>query len=162
MTPTDTGSEPSATLTAQTRILQIVVSALVVGVLMFGGFVGLTALKKPPQDTTLSFIAVGFGALMIVLHVIVPGIVERAALANQSVGSGDEQLVRVYFTRTIIAAALLEGAAFLSLVAVMQEHQPWVLGVTAALVVLMVMQIPSRTRIEHWLESRLMEREQGA
>jgi hypothetical protein len=153
-------SEPQSVV-AQTRVLQIVVGALVMGVTLFGAFVVFTALKKPPEGMTLSYIAVGFGALMVVLHVVVPSIVERAALANQSVGSGSQALVDVYFIRTIIAAALLDGAAFMSLVAVMQEHRPWVLGVTAVLLVLMIMQIPSRTRIEQWLESKMMEREQG-
>jgi hypothetical protein len=159
--PNQTASE-SPSLTAQTRVLQIVVGALVMGVLLFGTFVVFTALKKPPGGVTMSYIAIGFSALMIVLHVIVPGVVERAALRNQSIDTGPQALLGVYFTRTIIAAALLDGAAFLSLVAVMQEHRPWVLGVTAVLVVLMIMQIPSRTRIEQWLEMRMMERDQGA
>jgi hypothetical protein len=142
--------------------LQIVVSAMVIGVLGFAGGAILIVLQKPPQGTTLSYVAVGFGALTVILHAVVPAFVERAALANQPVGSGAESLLRVYFTRTIVAAALLEGGAFMSLAAVMIEHQRWVLGVAAVLLVLMVMQFPSRTRIEQWVETRMMEREQGA
>jgi hypothetical protein len=99
---------------------------------------------------------------MIILHAVVPGLVERAALANQGVGSGLPSLVGVFVTRTIVAAAMLEGAAFMSLVALMIEHQPWMIGVTGVLVVLMLMQIPSRTRVEHWVESRMMERGQSS
>ena len=155
-------SQTESLILAQTRVLQIVVGALVIGVSIFAGYVILSGtLQKPPQGAMLSTVAVGFGALMVVMHFVVPGVIERAALANQAIGADRESLVRVYFTRTIIAAALLEGAAFMSLVAVMNEHQPWVLGVTAVILVFMLMQIPSRTRIEHWLESKMMEREQG-
>jgi hypothetical protein len=148
-----------ATLAAQARVLQIIVFAMVSGVVIFGGFLIVTgSLQKPPEGTLLSYAAVGFSFVALVLHVVIPAAIERAAIANQPVGSGPEALLGVYFTRTIIAAALLEGAAFLTLVAVMIEHQPWILGATAVLIVLMLLQFPSRTRMEHWLESRLMER----
>jgi hypothetical protein len=149
-------------IAAQTRVLQIVVSAMLMGVVAFAVFVIVTEIGKAPQGTTLSYVAVGFGTLMTILHAVIPAVIERAALANQSIGSGAEAVVRVFFTRTIIACALLEGGAFMSLVAVLTEHQRWVLGVTAVLLVLMVMQFPSRTRIEQWLETRMMEREQNS
>jgi hypothetical protein len=143
----------------QTRVLQIIVCTLVVSVLMFAGFVVLSGhLQRPPQGQVLSYASLAMAMVMIVMHVVVPGFVERAALANQPVGTAEPELARVFVTRTIIACALLEGAAMMSLVALMIEHRPWVLGVTAVLVVLMLLQIPSRTRIEHWLESRRMDR----
>ncbi len=147
-------------ISTQTRLLQIIVCSLITGVLLFTGFVIWSgALRQPPGGRMLTYLAVGMGMVMAVLHVVVPGLVERAALANQAVGSGVQSLLGVYVIRTIIAAALLEGAAFTSVVAVMIEHHQWVLGVTVVLLVLMIMQIPSSTRIEHWLESRLMERD---
>ena len=107
----------------------------------------------------LSYVAVGMGALMAILHVVIPGVIERAALANQGVGAGPQSLVGVFVIRTIVAVALLEGAAFVSVIALMLEHHPWVLGVTGVMLMLMAMQFPSVTRLEHWLESRLMERD---
>jgi hypothetical protein len=148
-------------IATQTRILQVVIGALIFGVLVFGGFVIATQLNQPPNGTTLSSMAVGMAALNVLLHVVIPQLIERAALKNQSVDFNVESVLRVFFTRTVIACALLEGAAFTSIAAVMIEHQYWVFGVTAVLLVLMLVQFPSRTRVEQWLEIRLMEREQG-
>ena len=150
-----------ATIAAQTRVLQIVVGALIFGVLAFAGFVIATQLNNPPRDNGMATIAVGFAATNILLHFVVPVLIERSALKNLSVDAGLETVLGVFFTRTIIACALLEGAAFLSIYAVMAEQQYWVFGVTAVLLVLMLMQFPSRTRIEQWLETRMMEREQS-
>jgi len=160
------GSRPGASLpllATQIRVIQIVVGALIAGVLAFATVVIVTgALQKAPQGHFLSYISVGFGTLMAILHVLVPAFVERAGLANQPVGADPSMLCGVFFTRTIIAAALLEGAAMLSIAALLTEHHPWVLGVTAVMLVLLLMQFPSRTRVEHWLEMRAMEREQGS
>ncbi len=158
---TETGDRSTRPdVAGQTRVLQIIVGALLMGVVFFAGFVVVTgALQQPPGGRVLSYVAVGMGALMAVLHVVIPGVIERAALANQGVGANPQSMVGVYVIRTIVAVALLEGAAFVSVVALMIEHHPWVLGVTGVMLVLMALQIPSRTRVEHWLESRLMERD---
>jgi len=154
---------PSAQLRMQTRTIQIVVAALITGVVAFAGFLAFTGeLQKPARGQTLSYIAVAFGALAAVLHAVVPTVIERAALANQGVGAGPEMMMGALFTRTIVACAILEGAAFFSLVAVQTEHQLWVLGVTGVLLLLMLAQFPSATRIQHWLEARMMEREAAA
>jgi hypothetical protein len=157
--PSDQRDVPS--VAAQTRILQIIVGALILGVLAFAGFVVATQLNNAPRQTGIATIACGFAALNIVLHFVVPAFIERTALNNLSVDAGSESLLGVFFTRTIIACALLEGAAFLSIFAVMSEQKHWMFGVTAVLLALMLMQFPTRTRIEHWLELRMMEREQG-
>jgi hypothetical protein len=140
--------------------LQIIVGALIAGVSLFTGYVIFTGkLQLPPQGEMLSLMAVGMAAVMVPLHFLVPAMVERAALANLGVNAGPQTLMGVFMTRTIIAAALLEGAALTSGFALLAEHRSWVLGVTATLLVLMAMQIPTVTRIEHWLELRMMERQ---
>ena len=159
--PNQPASNPP-NISAMTRVLQIVVGALIFGVLMFAGFVIATQLNNPPRQTGITTIAIGFAAVNVFLHFVVPGIIERTALKNLSIDAGPETMVGVFFTRTIIACALLEGAALLSIYAVMADQQYWVFGVTAVLLALMGMQFPSRTRIEQWLETRMMEREQGA
>ncbi|QDT53623.1 hypothetical protein Pan44_16460 [Caulifigura coniformis] len=148
----------SAQLRMQTRTIQIVVAALITGVVTFAGFLAVSGeFQKPPRGQTLSYVAVAFGALAAVLHVVVPAAIERTSLAKQGVGAGPEMLMGTLFTRTIVACAILEGAAFFSLVAFQTEHQLWVLGVTAVLLLLMIAQFPTATRIEHWLETRMME-----
>ncbi len=146
-------------IAGRTRVLQIIVIALMTGICAFGAFVIFTGkAQEPPQGQILSYLAVGMGAMAAVMHVVIPAIIERAALANQSVDVSPESLLAALQTRTIVACALLEGPALLSLIAVLIEHHPWVLGVTGVLLILMALQIPSTTRVEHWLEARMMER----
>lgn len=145
-------------VTQGTRVLQIIVGSLILGVLLFTGFLLWSgAAAQPPRGKLLSFMAAGIATINVILHVSIPMVIQRAALANRSVGSGLSTLLGVYVTRTIIACALLEGAAIFSLVAVQTEHRRWVFAITAGLLVLMFMQFPTRTRIEQWLETRLME-----
>ena len=141
----------------QTRVLQIIVGALIFGVFVFAVVIVAIGPAGPPRGRILTSTAVAIATAMVVLHVIVPMIVERAALANRSIGSGPRGLLGALTARTIVACALLEGAAFFSIVAMMIEHHRWVLGVTAVLVMLMAMQFPTTTRVEQWLETRLME-----
>jgi hypothetical protein len=149
-------------ITTHTRVLQIIVGALITGVLAFAGFVVFTgALQQPPKPGFLSQLAVVMAAINVALHAIIPSIIERSALANQSVGSGVPQLLGVFQTRTIIAAALLEGAALFATVTVMIEHQSWVLVVTGVLLLLLLLQFPTTTRVEQWLETRLMDQDVG-
>jgi hypothetical protein len=157
-----TQAEGLVQLHAQALIMQIIVGSMMFGVVCFAAFVVLTGrVSGPPDGTILSYAAVGMGALMAVLHVVIPAALERAALANQATPPSETSLLGMYFTRTIIAVALLEGAAFFSVFAAMQEHRPWVLGVTAVLLVLMAMQIPSATRLAHWLENRRFDERRG-
>lgn len=154
--------EWQGSITAHTRVLQIIVSSLVLGVLALAGFLVFSgALQPPPKPGFLSQLSIVMAAINVALHAIIPSIVERAALANQSVGAGVPQLLTIFQTRTIIAAALLEGAALFATVTVMIEHQSWVLVVTGVLLLLLILQIPTRTRVEQWLEARLMDRDAG-
>jgi hypothetical protein len=69
-------------------------------------------------------------------------------------------LAVVYQTRTIIAAALLEGAAFFATIAYLIEHQRIALYVAIALALLILCQIPTPSRFESWLESESTSIEQ--
>jgi hypothetical protein len=144
-------------ITAPLRAMQIVAGALMAGVVFFGVIVIVNgSLNQPPKAGILSFIGVGFAALMFVLHLIVPGIMAKNVKLESTGTSEVERWCGMYQTKMIIAFALLEGAAFLNLVACMSEHNWWSLAVAGGLVLIMAVQFPTRTRVEQWIETQRM------
>jgi hypothetical protein len=139
------------------RVMQILAVALVLGVVVFAGIVFVTgALNQPPQGGFLSFFGGGVAAVMIVLHFVVPGIMANNAAQESSAASDEDRWCGMYQVKLIIGMAMLEGAAFLNLVACMAEHNWWSMAVTGALVLLMLLQFPTRTRVEQWIETQRM------
>lgn len=134
--------------------MQIVAAALVMGVVIFAGVAVATgALNEESDEMFLSLFGVGFALLMYVMHLIVPGIVARSAAAQLSENADDLAWCGVLQTKSIIGLAMLEGAAFLNIVACMVEHNWWSLAVAGTLAVLMLIQFPTRTRVEQWIET---------
>jgi hypothetical protein len=136
------------------RVAQIITIALVMGVVLFGVvallFVG--ALDDPADGVILSGMGAGFAVLMFVMHLVIP-----AQIARQQAGTADEsQLYGVYVTKTIVGLALLEGAAFFNLVALIVEHNWWSLAIAGGLVFWMLAMFPTRTRVDHWVETQQM------
>lgn len=63
----------------------------------------------------------------------------------------DGRLLTQYQTLLIMRAALIEFAAFFAILAFMLEGRPLALGVASALLALLLLHVPSRTRVEEWL-----------
>ena len=66
--------------------------------------------------------------------------------------SEQAKLLMLLNTTTIVGAALLEGAAFANLVAFMLEGQVYSLILAALMLVGILLAIPTRRRVEDWLE----------
>jgi hypothetical protein len=64
-------------------------------------------------------------------------------------------LAAIYQTRTIIGAAMLEGAAFLGCVAYLLEHQQLVLVVAGALLLMIARHFTTASGLESWIENEL-------
>ena len=99
---------------------------MIAAVLTFGGVaLAMNGLKFGQDAELLSWIGIGFAAMMTLNHFIIPNIVAKSALKRLSaedVRNGDEHtrfqmIFPIFRTRLIIACAMLEGAAFLNLVA---------------------------------------------
>ena len=75
----------------------------------------------------------------------------RAAAGSAATG----KLFGVYQTKTIIGAAMIEGAAFLNLVAYLLEGNPITLGLGLGLAVVIAALFPSPSRVANWIEQRL-------
>jgi hypothetical protein len=52
----------------------------------------------------------------------------------------------------IVGLALLEGTAFLGILAYLIEAQPLALGVTGIAILCMLLKFPTRSRVQAWLE----------
>ena len=133
-------------------LLTIIISSMVMGCLMFGAFVvfGQGAFNKPAKEMQLSLMAAGMALTNTLLALVIPSVVVQAATRN---ANGDRPtFLQAYMTKTIIAVALLEGATFFVIFTIMSEHHWWSLAIAVFLVGLMLTHIPSKMRIEQWLD----------
>lgn len=141
---------------AVARSLQISVGAFILGVVAYGGFVlKQGGLAGPPQPPSTATVGAGAAALSFLLHWFLPQLVMKQPI--RASGGDGEILVGAYMSQTIIAMALLEGAAFLNLFALSKEHHWWSLAAAILLIMAMAAQIPTAVRIAHWVEARQLE-----
>lgn len=153
------------------RTAQIIVAALVMGVVSFGVVVvsGIAG-GQGGQGNTLTLLAVGFAAADLVLCLLVPQLLaaaQRRKIAAGTWGSTSApsqgpapdtdtgKLAIVYQTKLIIGAAMLEGGCFLALLAYMLERQLPSLVVAGVLLLALLAHLPTYGRVEAWIEEQL-------
>jgi len=156
-------------LAATVRTAQIIVGALVMGVITFGVVV-VSGIAGGPggQGNLLTLLAVGFGAADLVLCLLVPNLLaaaQRRKLAAGNAGSTADpgpapatdagQLALLYQTKLIIGAAMLEGGCFLGLVAYMLERQLPSLVMAGVLLLALIAHLPTPGRVEAWIDDQL-------
>jgi len=163
------------------RTIQIIVCALFAGVVAFLGVAIFLVAKNvhaaTPDKPILTYASLGMAIAVVIAWLFVPSLAAAGMKKNIVSGqSGNWGIVKnmpnaaglgnvvplavVYQTKTIIAAALLEGAAFFCTVAYLIEHQPIALYAAIALAVLILAQIPTASRFESWLDSESTSMEQ--
>jgi hypothetical protein len=152
--------------------MQIIVGALTAGVVMFLVTVLLIgpANGGPPVDPFITYLGVGFSLIVGVTWIVVPrliggqlrrSIVDGRWRTMTPVGSNAEvlgdvpALTSAYQTRMIISCAMLEGIAFLNLVAYMLERRPISLAVAGILILMLLGHFPTFGRVRNWLEDEL-------
>jgi len=148
-------TEPIHIPAERLRAMQIIVGAMVFAVLMFAGVVVfvLHALDEQPTDWIVSTVAVVFTCMGFVIHLIAPGIKTRQDL--ERVDTNDvNALCLIYQTKLIIGLPFLEGAAFLNIIATLQEHHWWNLAIAGGLVFWMLIMFPTETRVRQWVETQ--------
>jgi amino acid transporter len=143
------------------RVMQIIAGALIAGVAAFGVYAAAQGLAEPPDPERTPFLAY-MGAVMtfgmITAALFVPAAIARAgqkppeARREPSRGAAaddpDLRYYSTYQTMMIVRLALLEGAAFLNLVALLQEHHWWSLALTGLLLLVMLASFPTSSRVE--------------
>lgn len=167
---------------ATTRTSQIIVGALIQGVVLFMAIVLLLLDQpsRPPGEgraaaaPVITYLAVALGASLLVASFVVPKLVVDSGLrgfvktgasaANITGDDGSKQvkpavaaqeLLPLFQTQLIIAAALAEGGAFFATIAYMLEHHYLALAVAGALLAALVSRFPTVDRVNVWLEENL-------
>ena len=148
-------------ITSVLRQLQIIVGSLVAGCLFFLVIVlvvssGMAAAEGLPL---ISYIAIGFAVMALLARITIP----RAMLASGrrkirrqgGHAAAADGLLQLLPTQTIVACAVLEGATFFLLVAYLVEGWLPALIVAVALIVLLGLHMPTRSRAIHWIEDQL-------
>jgi hypothetical protein len=171
----------------QVRTLQIVVAALTAGCLTFMAIAvfmvqsGQAPAADNDMPPIITYLALGFAGVAIVLRMIVPRMIESAARKRIADGTwqppttgqqraeivqlverlGDAgKLLPVLMTRTIIAGAILEGSAFFALIAYLLGRSPLTLAAAVVLVIGVALNFQTRSSAVHWIEDQLAAVEQ--
>ena len=138
----------------QIRVVQIIAIALMMGVLTFGAIAfQIGNGKQPPETPMMSYIAMGLGLQMLIVHFIIPSFILKnslKAIANQT-GNVREALVATHRGKTILGLAILEGAAFLALVSYLIEGHDYALGTALVMLFMMTVQFPGTNRVLNWI-----------
>ena len=155
----------------QLRVLQMILLFLIGGVagFMFILYVMLGARVQPfDPKAIISMVMAGLAVVALFARMILPGMIVQAnvrRIATGSVAAGqpspdqkelstEVQLLGVFFMKTIIGGALLEGAAFANLVAFMLEGQVYSILLVAVLLASMTIAFPTRGGLNDWLEDQ--------
>lgn len=148
------------------RGLQMILLGLVGGIVIFTAIaLIMTQGAIDGEPDILSWIGLAFAAFMIVNHLIVPSVVSKSLLANitaQQVRDADEaskfQLIFPAFrTKTIVAAAMLEGAAFMNLTMYLITKYVGNLAAAGFLTILIFGRLTSTTAANFWVNDRSRE-----
>ncbi|MBX3404622.1 MAG: hypothetical protein KF699_14520 [Phycisphaeraceae bacterium] len=166
------------TLASLVRTTQIIVFALIAGMMLFAGvayFVGPTTTPPPPPPPPLPAGAVApaagpfgnFDPLLLLLGAMIIGQLPVHAVMGMAINkqasqiaarmsgdpaSRDLALSRLWFNSIILRAALAEGAGLLAGVILLLNGEMIALAGVAFAAVVMLMLIPSRGKLENWLQ----------
>ena len=166
----------------QVFTIQIIVAGLTAGCLGFMAIAvflvqtGPARAADPASTPIVTYMALGFAGMALVMRMIVPKIIEVAARKRIADGTwqmpttaqgqtqtsqlverlGDVgKLLVVLTTRTVVGGAILEGSAFFALVAYMIEKSPLALAAAIVLILGLALHFPTRSRAAHWIEDQL-------
>ena len=131
------------------RTMQIIAMALVLGPAVFAAVVLATFQGASDSLELLGKIGLGVAAVTVVMSVIVPGMI-----GTLKETSSTQQYLGVYQTRLITKLALLEGAAFINIVALVAEQSWWSLGTAGFVVILMIAGFPNQSKSEFWMQAQ--------
>lgn len=145
----------------QVRTTQIIAVSLVLGPLFFLGVVIFRrqAVPAPAQAggdlPLLTLLAFGLAAVCLVARYLMAWQLAgklASAPAREANETSNERLAGVYQTSLIISMALIEGAAFFTVVAYMNEGHVAALALAIGLLAVMILHFPTTGRIESWIK----------
>lgn len=164
---------------AQIRVMQIITVGLVMGLVTFLGITIFMVwqqgkgLAKQHDLPIITYVALGFFVLQILLWQIIPNLVAKPSVikiaqgtwipSTQTTGnpalipaSDQTKLAFVYQTRLIVGCALLESAGFLACIAYLLEADTVAIALAGIVLLLMLSCFPTPQRVQSWVEHQLM------
>jgi hypothetical protein len=146
---------------ARLRVMQIVATALILGVAVFLAIVLYIVQVQnqgrgtmPPQEVpVISLMAAGFLAVLGVASFLVPAAVVRNSLRGIPNSNGEPNL-GVYQAALVVGLSLLEGACFFNCIAYLLEAQPYTLGCIGVGLLLMLARFPTESRVRLWQDNQ--------
>lgn len=159
------------------RALQLIIVAFAMGASIFIAVVTFLPIGQSnsrdgeDESTVLTLVAVAWGVMSVPLAVLLSVVVVKsgrdkiAKTSAQPAGSETRmsgssepdtaaQLYALFAAKTILTAAMFEGAALLAGVAYMLEHQVLALGVAVVTSMCIIIQLPTQDRFGHWIENQ--------
>jgi len=151
------------------RTSQIIVAAFVMGVVTFAVVVVFLISGGPAaKGSLLTLLAIVFAGAALVLGFVIPQLITAANRRKIAAGtwasspnqgpvpdSDTGKLTLTYPAKMMVGAALFEGGCFFALMAYMIERQPLSLVAAAVLLLCLLAQFPTLTRVEAWIEEQL-------
>lgn len=118
-------NQPIPTVEQAVRGMRIILFALCIGVVSFGGVVLFVGGSNPPKAAPLLvWLGIGMGASVVVARQVLRLVMPAGARKGIVAGTASaDRLVSVYQTIFIVSAALLEGACLFNLICYMVEGQ---------------------------------------
>ncbi len=151
--------DPPPTAGARVRVMQIIVVAELLGGLVFMGIVlamrAQGQFNAPAGPPMLSYIMPVVCVPMVAGSVLLPHLILASRRRQPlDVAAGGEPgpggWYGLYQTLLLLSIAPLEGATFALLIAYLLEGQPWTLLLAALPLVGILVQFPTRERVEAW------------
>ncbi len=176
-------AQPDSMADARVRTLQIIVTALALGVMLFLALVLFLGLGKEmrvdDRQPIITYVALACGLAAFVAGPVVSFFVAIASRGKLAAGLGrpdapaptpadpsaeqrlKERIMGIFVAKIIIAAAIFEGAALFRCVAYMLDGNRLSAILAAILTAAILMEIPSRDRAKRWLvdQRRLVEQD---
>ena len=151
------------------RSVQIIVVALALGPIVFAGMILFQRMNKGPQrDAMIAYLAAGFAVTALAARGVVGAATttaQRKRIAARAWSPGPnaapvnltdgDRFLFVFQQKTIIEAALVEGATFFVLISFMIAGQWWSLAVAGVLLLFLIVPFPTYDRVESWVRYQL-------
>jgi len=150
-------------LAARVKTVQIIIGALTMGAIAFLGVAVFIQVSKPTElqgTPMLTYVLLGaaamtaLGARTVVLTAVSGAL--RTRLADKPPADLRPEILAGWMTHKIIGAALVEGPAFLAIVAYLIEGQIVAAALGGVAIAGIAMQLPSESSARGWVED--MER----
>jgi hypothetical protein len=151
-------SNDNPSLAARVQVMQIIVGALAMGVASFLA-VSFVIWNRPAQAQNndvlpvLTFVSFGMLLMASVGSFVMPRLVLGGARKKMiAEGVTQDALLAAYQVKTIIACAMLEGAAFASILAYGMEGNVLCLAGAVVMLLGILVHMPTLSRVQNWLE----------